>query len=104
MKEKHPKGTPGHRAQDYSRAPKGCPCLSYCCRILEGQTQAAPSLLFWDFSGGTLKFSHVCSLPYEICQERDSPLNPAPTELLATTAGPSSQPGGGYPKGSGAVP
>lgn len=54
MKEKHPKGTPGHGAQDYRRSPKECPRLSYYCGILEGQTQAALSLLFWDFSGGTL--------------------------------------------------
>lgn len=69
-----------------------------------GPNPGCPFPLVLGFLRGNTKFSHVCSLPYGTCQERDSPLNPAPTELLATTTGPSGQPGGGYPKGSGAVP
>lgn len=78
--------------------------MSLSVLLLQNPGGPNPGCPFPLVLGGTLKFSHVCSLPYETCQERDSPLNPAPTELLATTAGPSSQPGGGYPKGSGAVP
>lgn len=37
-------------------------------------------------------------------KERDSPLDPAPTELLAAAAHPSGQLGGGHPKGPGRVP
>lgn len=104
MKGKHPKGTPGHRAQNYSRFLQG---VSLSVSLLPnpgGSNLGLPFSLFWDFSVRTLKFPRVCSLPYGTCQERDSPLNPAPTELLATTAGPSGQPGWGYPEGSGAVP
>lgn len=36
--------------------------------------------------------------------EGDSPLDPAPTELLATAAHPSGQLGWGHPEGSGTVP
>lgn len=104
MKGKHPKGTPGHGARGYSRLLQG---VSLSVSLLPnpgGPNPSSPFPLVLGFLRGNHKIAHVCSLPYGTGQEKDSPLNPAATELLATTAGPSGQPGGGYPEGPRAVP